>query len=152
VKPIPSRLAPLLSVVLALGATGVSRADCLDDAALFHGVSPVLLRGIAQHESGMRPGAVNRNTNGSEDIGLMQINTVHLSRLAKYGITRQSLFDPCVSAYVGAWILRENINRYGPTWNAVGAYNAASPEKRLKYINRIYSTLQRGVPATLAIR
>ncbi|MFJ1254385.1 lytic transglycosylase domain-containing protein [Cupriavidus sp. CuC1] len=127
-------------------------ADCLDDAAVFHQVSPVLLWGIAQHESGMRAYAINRNTNGSEDIGLMQINTVHLPRLAKYGITRQSLFNPCVSAYVGAWILRENMDRYGPTWDAVGAYNATSPDKRLRYINRIYSTLQRGVPANQAIR
>jgi soluble lytic murein transglycosylase-like protein len=151
-KLIPSWFAPLLSLFLAFGTTGASRADCLDDAAVFHRVSPVLLRGIAQHESEMRPWAVNRNTNGSEDIGLMQINTVHLPRLAKYGITRQSLFDPCISAYVGAWILRENMDRYGPTWDAVGAYNAASPDKRLRYINRIYSTLQRGVSANQAIR
>ncbi|KJK22370.1 lytic transglycosylase [Burkholderiaceae bacterium 16] len=143
---------PLLAIGLALGATGSVMADCLDDAAVFHQVSPVLLRGIAQHESGMRAYVINRNTNGSEDIGLMQINTVHLPRLAKYGITRQSLFNPCVSAYVGAWILRENMDRYGPTWDAVGAYNAASPDKRLRYINRIYSTLQRGVPANQAIR
>ncbi len=143
---------PLLAIGLSLGATGSVKADCLDDAAMFHQVSPVLLRGIAQHESGMRANAVNRNANGSEDIGLMQINTVHLPRLARFGITRQALFEPCTNAYIGAWILRENLDRYGPTWDAVGAYNAASPDKRLKYINRIYSTLQRGAPANQAIR
>lgn len=149
---LPRLSIPLLAIGLALGASGSVMADCLDDAAIFHQVSPVLLRGIAQHESGMRAYAINRNTNGSEDIGLMQINSVHLPRLARYGITRQSLFNPCVSAYVGAWILRENMARYGPTWDAVGAYNAASPDKRLKYINRIYSTLQRGAPANQATR
>ena len=77
---------------------------------------------------------------------------MHLPRLARFGITRQALFEPCTNAYIGAWILRENLDRYGPTWDAVGAYNAASPDKRLKYINRIYSTLQRGAPANQAIR
>lgn len=146
------RVSSLVALVLCLCGPSFGWADCLDDAAMFHQVSPVLLRGIAQHESGMRASAVNRNANGSEDIGLMQINTVHLPRLARFGITRQALFEPCTNAYIGAWILRENLDRYGPTWDAVGAYNAASPDKRLKYINRIYSTLQRGAPANQAIR
>ncbi len=38
----------------------------------------------------MRSWVTNKNTNGSEDIGLMQINSAHLPRLAKFGITRQS--------------------------------------------------------------
>ncbi|MCK4118400.1 lytic transglycosylase domain-containing protein [Ralstonia nicotianae] len=116
-------------------------ADCLDDAALFHGVSPVLLRAIAKWESGMRATVVNRNKNGTEDIGLMQINSSHLPRLAAFGITRQRLFDPCTNAYVGAWILRANLDRYGPTWTAVGAYNATSDDKRMAYARNIYRTL-----------
>ncbi len=67
----------------------------------------------------------------------MQINSMHLKRLGVYGITRAHLFEPCVSAYVGAWMLRENIERFGPTWKAVGAYNASSPDKQLRYANRI---------------
>ncbi|WP_454754789.1 lytic transglycosylase domain-containing protein [Cupriavidus necator] len=129
----------------ALGITCASApavADCLDDAAAYHGVGALLVRGIAKAESGMRANAVNRNTNGSEDLGLMQINTVHLPRLARYGVTRERLFDPCVSAYVGSWILRACLDRYGHTWNAVGCYNAGSPDKRLKYANRIYAVLQ----------
>lgn len=129
----------------ALGITCASApavADCLDDAAAYHGVGALLVRGIAKAESGMRANAVNRNTNGSEDLGLMQINTVHLPRLARYGVTRERLFDPCVSAYVGSWILRDCLDRYGHTWNAVGCYNAGSPDKRLKYANRIYAVLQ----------
>ncbi|BDB30082.1 MULTISPECIES: lytic transglycosylase domain-containing protein [Cupriavidus] len=121
---------------------GTAYADCLDDAAVFHGVSPPLLRSIAIQESGMRPWVTNRNTNGSEDIGLLQINSIHLPRLSKYGITRAHLFDGCVNAYVGAWILRENIQRFGPTWKAVGAYNAASPDKQLRYANQIHARWQ----------
>lgn len=120
----------------------IARADCLDEAAAFHRVSSTLVRGIAQVESGMRSWVTNTNTNGSEDIGLMQINSVHLPRLAKFGITRQSLFDPCTNAYVGTWILADCLSRYGETWTAVGCYNAGSPDKRLRYANRVYQKLQ----------
>lgn len=128
--------------VVGMSLATVAQADCLDDAAVFHRVSPTLVRGIAQVESGMRSWVTNTNTNGSEDIGLMQINSVHLPRLAKYGITRQSLFDPCTNAYVGTWILADCLSRYGDTWTAVGCYNAGSPDKRLRYANRVYQKLQ----------
>ncbi|WP_066733035.1 lytic transglycosylase domain-containing protein [Cupriavidus sp. D384] len=129
-------------LIAGTALAGVVHADCLDDAAAFHRVSPVLVRGIAQVESGMRSWVTNTNTNGSEDIGLMQINSVHLPRLAKFGITRQSLFDPCTNAYVGTWILADCLGRYGETWTAVGCYNAGSPDKRLRYANRVYQKLQ----------
>ncbi len=132
----------LLCVITGLTVAGGANADCLDEAAAFHRVSPTLARGIAQVESGMRSWVTNTNTNGSEDIGLMQINSAHLPRLAKFGITRQSLFDPCTNAYVGTWILADCLSRYGETWTAVGCYNAGAPDKRLRYANRVYQKLQ----------
>jgi soluble lytic murein transglycosylase-like protein len=119
------------------------RADCLDDAARYHRVSVQVVRAIAQQESGMRPYVTNRNTDGSEDIGLMQINSSWLPKLGRFGITRQHLFDACVNAYVGTWILASNIKQFGPTWKAVGAYNAVSSNKQLVYANNIYRRLQR---------
>ncbi|MGF6265343.1 soluble lytic murein transglycosylase-like protein [Paraburkholderia youngii] len=118
-------------------------ADCLDDAAQFHHVNVVLVRAIAQQESGMRADAVNRNTDGSEDIGLMQINSSWLPKLRRYGITRESLFNACVNGYVGTWILASNIKQFGPTWKAVGAYNAVSTSKQLVYANHIYRRVVR---------
>jgi soluble lytic murein transglycosylase-like protein len=133
----------LMSVCLA--APMCSRADCIDDAAAFHRVSPQLVRAIAQHESGMRADAVNANSNGTEDLGLMQINSSWLPLLARFGIGRAELFNACVNAYVGTWILASNIRRFGPTWKAVGAYNATSSAKQLTYANAIYRRLQRQV-------
>ncbi|TPQ29981.1 lytic transglycosylase domain-containing protein [Cupriavidus pinatubonensis] len=136
------RLGTIASLITLVLVAGAAHADCLDDAAVFHGISPPLLRSIAMQESGMRSWVTNRNTNGSEDIGLMQINSIHLPRLAQYGLTRDHLFNGCVNAYVGAWILRENIQRFGPTWKAVGAYNASSPDKQLRYANQIHARWQ----------
>ncbi|WP_168788783.1 lytic transglycosylase domain-containing protein [Paraburkholderia aromaticivorans] len=121
------------------GIPSVAHADCLDEAAVYFDLDPVLLHAIARHESNMRPDAVNRNRNGSFDIGLMQINSVWLPTLQEKGITAESLRNPCVNGYVGAWILRSNVERFGQTWQAVGAYNASSSDKQLKYANCVYS-------------
>ncbi|MDF3081318.1 lytic transglycosylase domain-containing protein [Burkholderia sola] len=133
-------IAPTIALSCAL--CGVARADCLDDAAAFQHVSVALMRGIAQVESGMNPNAVNTNTNGTVDIGLMQINSTWLPTLAREGITRESLFDACTNAYVGAWILSQNIRQLGPNWNAIGAYNSASPDKRLAYARKVYDAIR----------
>ncbi|KVV40919.1 lytic transglycosylase [Burkholderia territorii] len=113
-------------------------ADCLDDAARYFGVDTALVHAIAFHESNMRANAVNKNQDGSVDIGLMQINSRWIPTLAARGIPSESLWNPCVNGYVGTWILKSNIDRLGATWKAVGAYNARSPDKQLKYATSVY--------------
>jgi Transglycosylase SLT domain len=115
---------------------------CLQQAAAFHHVAYPVLRAIAKHESGFRSDLVSKpNADGSVDMGLMQINTHWLKHLSQWGISRSSLFDPCVNAYVGAWILSQNFNKLGVNWNAVGAYNATSHQKRYAYAVQIYNEL-----------
>lgn len=117
---------------------------CLLRAAEYHRVDADLLHAIATVESGLDPRALNQaNADGSRDIGLMQINSSWLPRLARWSIREQDLFDPCISAYVGAWILADNIRRHGPVWRAVGAYNARTPERQLRYVARVRQQLAR---------
>lgn len=116
-------------------------ADCLDDWANYWNVPPMLARAVAQQESGMHANIVSTNTNGSRDIGLMQVNSSWLPMLSKAGISEADLFKPCVNAYVGTWILANNIARLGLTWEAVGAFNAVTPSKRDVYARKIYRQL-----------
>jgi soluble lytic murein transglycosylase-like protein len=44
--------------------------------------------------------------------------------LARYGIGEVDLQEPCINIQVGAWILRQEVDRYGYSWEALGAYYA----------------------------
>lgn len=132
-------------IVLACAVTGVAaascQADCVDDAARFHHVNARLVRAIATIESGQHANVVHLNTDGSTDIGLMQINSRWLTTLSRFGVSRAALQDRCTNAYVGAWILSQNLRRLGLSWDAVGAYNAGTHEKRIAYARRVYRAL-----------
>lgn len=114
---------------------------CWHEAAERYGVDPTLLYAIARTESSLNPRAVNRNANGSYDIGLMQINSWWLPRLKKHGITEADLYQPCVSIQVGAWILSQNMQVHGQNWNAVGAYNSNNSARRYTYAMKVYRNI-----------
>jgi soluble lytic murein transglycosylase-like protein len=129
----------ILSVWLLLAQN--VHAACFELAAQRYQVPVALLKAIAMQESGGRAHAVNRNPNGSYDIGMMQINSFWLPTLARHGITQQDLFDPCVSVLVGAWVLSDNFTRLGYTTQGLGAYNASTPYKRERYARAILQRL-----------
>lgn len=143
----PSRRvwAVLLGIVCSFSTSHASAAAfpdarteaCLVQAAQRHGVDPWLLAAVARTESAFNPMAVNRNGNGTEDFGLMQINGIWGRELARYGISRQSMADPCVSAHVGAWILSGYIRTHGDVWKGVSAYNTGSPSRGMGYAAKV---------------
>jgi soluble lytic murein transglycosylase-like protein len=106
---------------------------CIPAAAAHHRIDPRLLRAVLKVESDLRPWAVGRNANGTVDMGMAQINSIHLPELARHGIQSQHLFDPCVASYVAAWLLRKNIDRHGLTWHGVAAYHSLTPEHNQRY-------------------
>ena len=119
--------------------------ECLLNTAHHYQVSPDLLIAMIKTESNHVVSAININTSGSEDVGLMQINSEWFPQLKKLGYERESLFDPCTNITVGTWILAQEIQRFGYTWNAVGAFNAGPSQKkelrRARYAQRVYSNL-----------
>ncbi|MBF6028884.1 transglycosylase SLT domain-containing protein [Pseudomonas sp. P115] len=124
-----------------------AHAYCWAEVGSQFDIEPELLQAIAAVESGYRADAMNlANRNGTRDIGLMQINSIHLPRLSQLGITEERLLaEPCLSVEVGASILAEFIQRFGYNWTAIGAYNAGSgagPERealRMQYAQKIWA-------------
>lgn len=125
---------------------------CWVEAGARYGVDPKLLCGLGKVESHFRPQAENIShyqRTKSTDIGELGVNSRWLKKLAKYGLTREDLFDSCTSRNIGAWILSDLFARKGESWDAVGAYNAActnlSPEKcheaRSGYAWKVYHAM-----------
>jgi soluble lytic murein transglycosylase-like protein len=139
------------TIICAIGLallSGPSAASCFDEAEKVFQVPKHLLIAIAKVESGFNPHAVHVNPDGTEDIGTMQINSRHLPKLRRYGISRADLFDSCVNIKVGAWVLAGQIERYGKTWRAVGAYNAGvgkhgDERARKEYIRKVWAAMNR---------
>ena len=131
----------ILTILLLLSQN--CQADCWMDAEARYSISRYLLLAIAQRESRLNPNIINKNVNGSYDIGLMQINSAWLPVLKKYGIGIAELKNPCVNLNIGAWILANDFVVYGKNWRAVGAYNAKTEWKRATYANQVAVNLNK---------
>jgi soluble lytic murein transglycosylase-like protein len=143
----PPGLAPAAAGT-ALRAPAAASADlpadrCVAAAASYHRVSRTLLRAVLQIESAMQPGAINRNRNGTLDLGIGQLNSVHLPELASYGIRPVDLLDACTGTYVAAWHLARQQARHGNNWFAVGAYHSETPMFNQRYQVLVYNQLVR---------
>jgi soluble lytic murein transglycosylase-like protein len=51
--------------------------------------------------------------------------------------------EPCKNVYIAAWHLRHQMNKYGNTWQAVGAYHSETPALRDKYSQQIAAILRK---------
>ncbi|WP_224958801.1 lytic transglycosylase domain-containing protein [Geomonas subterranea] len=132
------------AAALLLAATTNASAFCFEEAGAEYGINPQILRAIAKVESNFNPAAVNHNTNGTYDFGLMQINSSWAPTIGKQ--RWNSLGDPCNSVKTGAWILSMCMEKYGYTWKAIGCYNSQTPDKRDRYSKKVFDQLQRVKP------
>jgi len=97
-------------------------SQCYKEAAARYGISSALLKAIGEVESNHNPSAENEH---SKARGILQVHSWWWPLLeSQHGISADDLWDACININVGAWILRQEIDRYGRTWTAVGAYYA----------------------------
>ena len=122
---------------------------CFKEAGTRYGVSHILLKAISEVESGGDIHAVNFNRSSSTlDVGHMQINSYWKKFL---GDRYDALFEGCYCTMVGAWILKQCIERYDYSWDAVSCYHTGSGlsdgnsdrkrENGLKYVRKVQNTL-----------
>lgn len=75
-------------------------------------------------ESDFQPRAINVNTNGSFDIGIMQINSSYKQWLKTQNISLEDLYDPKINIAIEAKILSNCIKKFGFTYQGLNCYNS----------------------------
>mgnify|MGYP003624248281 CR=1 FL=1 len=117
-------------------------ASCLVLAAQTYNVPPAVLYGIYKVEGG-KVGMANLNTNGSYDLGPMQINTIWLGELTKFWRVNERTAihwlknDECTNVGVAAWILKSHLDETGSLPKAIAHYHSRTPKIGEAYRKRV---------------
>lgn len=120
--------------------------SCILESAAYHNVPVSVILGLMATETGV-VGAISYNTNGTYDIGPMQINSSWLPKLRKHGISERALrYNGCVNVAIGAWIIGDLLKKY-PMWEAIGYYHSRTPHLSEKYKSRVYNKMKRLDPS-----
>lgn len=141
----------LIACVAALwvgSAIGADRirplsTQCIQRASAQYGIHTDILFAILMVEGGTVGRDSRANSNGTYDIGLFQINSMHRKELASIGIDERELRnDGCVNAMVAARHLKKvitpkmlsNVRTQDDYLRMIANYHSATP----KY-NKIYA-------------
>lgn len=122
---------------------GVPYLACMALVAQLYDLPPRVLPSIQAVEGGA-PGTVSRNANGSEDLGVMQINSLWVGPLARYtGLGRETVRErliqrPCFNIAAAGAILRLYLDEAGgDLMRAVGNYHSHTPPLHEAYTARV---------------
>lgn len=106
---------------------------CINEAAVEYHVPAKLIVTVLNVEQGKR-GQIVKNKNGSYDIGPTQINSVWLSELSHFGISKYAIqYDPCANVKVGTWILSKAISSDSNLLKGIGNFHSHTPQHNDQY-------------------
>lgn len=124
-------------------------ATCFLLAAQTYNVPPQVMVGIL-HVEGGQVGQQVQNTNGSYDLGPMQVNTIWMPQLSRYwNVDAQTAKrwvrdNACVNLHVAAWILRQKIDGAGGNlFTGIAHYHSATPELGTRYAFKVIKAMDR---------
>jgi len=115
--------------------------ECIIETAARFDMPAQLIYSILKVEGG-QVGLKNKNTNGTYDLGPMQINTIWIDTFKPYVTPEQILYNGCINVQVGAWILKSRINESGDFWEGVGGYHSKTPSLNETYQQKVYRASQ----------
>ncbi len=103
-------------------------------------IEPEIVLGVIDRESKFNSNAINHNTNGSVDRGLMQINSGTAPWLWSIVFSNEpynykKLFNPEKNIQLGIWYLNYLLEKYNNEHMALTAYNRGEGGMR-SYVNR----------------
>lgn len=117
----------------------------------FH-VPELAIKAILDVEGG-RMCTVSKNSNGSYDLGLMQINTINLPYIQEQypDITAEDIAcKPCLNITAGTWLLSQRIREENDVWKGIGHYHSRTPKYRDRYLKKISRSIKKLVNAAKA--
>jgi hypothetical protein len=141
-----------------MAATAVPFLACMVATASFYHLPPRVLPSIQAVEGGL-PGTISRNTDGTFDLGVMQVNSRWVPRFAAIARmipedTRARLIaDPCFNIAAAGAIMRLSLNETGgDLLRAVGIYHSHTPARADAYQIKVLRAATRmfARPATVA--
>ena len=112
---------------------------CMLAAAMFYHLPPRVLPSIQAVEGG-RPGLVHRNADGSDDLGVMQVNTLWIGPLSRYAhlsaeeTRRQLTENACFNISMAGAIMQLYLYQaHNNLMVAVGYYHSHTAELNIAY-------------------
>ena len=122
---------------------------CMALVAQIYSLPPRVLPSIQAVEGGA-PGLARLNTDGSEDLGIMQINTLWIPRLSAYTkldratVRDRLLHHPCFNIAAAGLIMRTYLDEAnGDLLRAVGYYHSHTPARHEAYKTKVLGSAAR---------
>jgi hypothetical protein len=116
---------------------------CMALVARLYDLPPRVLPSIQRVEGGA-PGLVHHNKDGTDDYGVMQVNTRWLGSLARYTRTstdtvrNRLIAEPCYNIAAAGVIMRTYLNEArGDLMRAVGDYHSHTQALNLSYQSEV---------------
>jgi hypothetical protein len=123
-------------------------AACIHRASLGRPWLEKTLWGLRDQEAGWI-GAEVANTNGSHDLGPMQVNSWWVPRIAaKVGRSETHVrhwlkFDACFNAEAARWVFLSALRTTDDYWKAVGVYHSPTMWRQRRYTASFVGHLQK---------
>jgi soluble lytic murein transglycosylase-like protein len=126
--------------------------QCISRSAVHFGINPLLVQAIINVEGGGT--SANRNSDGTLDYGMMQINDVKFPEVkqrfptvTKYDLTH----NRCINVAVGTWVLFDHAENSGSVWKAIAWYNSKTPGVGNVYRSKVLKEYQKLIKSPDAI-
>ena len=121
---------------------------CMALVAQVYHLPPRVLPSIQAVEGGA-VGTVSRNADGSDDLGVMQVNTrwlqalARLSRLPAAEVRRRLVDDPCFNIAAAGVVMRLYLDETGnDLLQAVGDYHSHTPWRNQSYQAKVLAAAE----------
>jgi hypothetical protein len=139
--------APVLAKQAAPGEVA-EIARCIRVAARGSAWLEKTLWGLRTQEAGWL-GAEIANTNGTHDLGPLQINSSWVPKMSRLlerpqeQIRHWLRYDPCFNVEAARWIFLSGLEATGDYWKAVGVYHSPTEARQVAYAKKVASHMRR---------